>query len=132
MVLFTYDYHHTYRVIPLDGRPHVGKGIKLWMGDSRGHWEGNTLVVDVANNNDQTWLQIVGGFHSDAFHVVERWTLSAPDHIVYLATVDDAKVYSRPWTLRVDMRRQKVEEQWESAIWEGNKTPEIVSGGDKK
>jgi hypothetical protein len=87
--------------------------------------------VDVANNNDQTWLQIVGGFHSDAFHVVERWTLTAPDHIVYLATIDDAKVYSRPWTLRVDYRRQKVEEQWESAIWEGNKTPEIVSGTDK-
>jgi hypothetical protein len=48
------------------------------------------------------------------------------DHIVYIATIDDAKVYARPWKLRVDFRRQKVEEQWESAIWEGNKTPEIV------
>jgi hypothetical protein len=130
-VLMTYDYHHTYRVIPLDGRPHVGKDIKLWMGDARGHWEGSTLVVDVANNNDQTWLQIVGGFHSDAFHVVERWTLTAPDHIVYLATIDDSKVYSRPWTLRVDMRRQKVDEQWESAVWEGNKTPEIAGVAGK-
>jgi len=130
-VLITYDYFHIYRVIPLDGRPHVGKDVKLWMGDSRGHWEGNTLVVDVANNNDQTWLQIVGGFHSDAFHVVERWTPTAPDHIVYIATIEDPKVYSRPWKLRVDFRRQKVEEQWESAIWEGNKTPEIVLSPDK-
>ena len=131
-VLITYDYHHSFRVIPLDGRPHIGGAIKLWMGDSRGHWEGNTLVVDVANHNDQTWIQIVGGFHSDAFHVVERWTPASPDHIVYIATIDDANVYSRPWTLRVDFRRQKVEEQWESAVWEGNKTPEIVSGDAKK
>ena len=131
-VLITYDYFHTYRVIPLDGRPHVGNDVKLWMGDSRGHWEGNTLVVDVANNNDQTWLQIVGGFHSNAFHVVERWTPTAPDHIVYIATIEDPKVYSRPWKLRVDFRRQKVEEQWESAIWEGNKTPEVVLRGPDK
>ena len=132
IVLITYDYFHTYRVIPLDGRPHVGNEVKLWMGDSRGHWDGNTLVVDVANNNDQTWLQIVGGFHSDAFHVVERWTPTAPDHVVYIATIEDPKVYSRPWKLRVDFRRQKVEEQWESAIWEGNKTPEVVLRGPDK
>src|SRR5678815_1214746 len=131
-VLLTYDYHHSYRVIPLDGRPHAGKNIKLWMGDSRGRWEGNTLVVDVANNNGQTWLQIVGGFHSDAFHVVERWTPTAPDHIVYIATIDDSKVYSRPWKLRVDYRRQKVDEQWESAVWEGNRTADVVLGDTKK
>jgi hypothetical protein len=131
-VLITYDYHHSYRVIPLDGRSHVGKNIKLWMGDSRGHWEGNTLVVDVANNNDQTWLQIVGGFHSDAFHLVERWTPAAPDHLVYIATIDDAKVYARPWKLRVDYRRQKVDEQWESAVWEGNRTADVVLGDAKK
>ena len=131
-VVITYDYHHSYRVIPLDGRPHVGKDIKLWMGDSRGRWEGNTLVVDVANNNGHTWLQIVGGFHSDAFHLVERWTPTAPDHIVYTATIDDAKVYSRPWTLRVDYRRQPVDEQWENAVWEGNRTADLVLGDSKK
>ena len=119
-MLITYDYHHSYRVIPLDGRPHVGKDVKLWMGDSRGHWEGNTLVVDVANLNDQTWLTIIGDFHSDALHVTERWTSTAPDHIVYLARVEDPNVYSRPWTLRVDYRRQKMDEQWENAVWEGN------------
>ena len=119
-VVITYDYHHSYRVIPLDARPHVGSDIKLWMGDSRARWDGNTLVVDVANNNDQTWLAIVGSFHSDALHLVERWTPTTPDHIVYVVTVEDPKVYARPWTLRVDFRRQPVDEQWENAVWEGN------------
>ena len=131
-VVITYDYHHSYRVIPLDGRPHAGKDITLWMGDSRGRWDGNTLVVDVANNNGQTWLQIVGGFHSDAFHLVERWTPLAPDHMVYIATIDDSKVYSRPWKLRVDYRRQPVDEQWENAVWEGNRTAELVLRDSKK
>jgi hypothetical protein len=107
-------------VIPLDARPHVGSDIKLWMGDSRGHWEGNTLVVDVTNNNDQTWFAIVGSFHSDALHMTERWTQTAPDHIVYIVTMEDPKVYTRPWKLRVDFRRQPVDEQWENAVWEGN------------
>jgi hypothetical protein len=120
-VLITYDYHHSFRVIPLDNRPHPSPDVKLWMGDSRGHWENNTLVVDVANNNDQTWFAIVGSFHSDALHLVERWSMTAPDHLVYIVTVEDPKVYTRPWKLRVDMRRQPIDEQWENAVWEGNK-----------
>ena len=133
-VVITHDYHHTYRVIPLDGRPHVGKDIKLWMGDSRAHWDGNTLVVDVTNLNDQTWLQIVGGFHSDALHLVERWTPTTPDHIVYIVTVEDPNVYTQPWKLRIDFRRQAVEEQWENAVWEGNKLalPQEFWGGAVK
>ena len=120
-LLITYDYHHSFRVIPLDNRPHPSPDVKLWMGDSRGHWENNTLVVDVANNNDQTWFAIVGSFHSDALHLVERWSMTAPDHLVYIVTVEDPKVYTRPWKLRVDMRRQPIDEQWENAVWEGNK-----------
>jgi hypothetical protein len=120
-VLITYDYHHSFRVIPLDNRPHPSPDVKLWMGDSRGHWENNTLVVDVANNTDQTWFAIVGSFHSDALHLVERWSMTAPDHIVYIVTIEDPKVYTQPWKLRVDMRRQPIDEQWENAVWEGNK-----------
>jgi hypothetical protein len=120
-VVITYDYHHSFRVIPLDNRPHPSPDVKLWMGDSRGHWENNTLVVDVANNTDQTWFAIVGSFHSDALHLVERWSMTAPDHIVYIVTVEDPKVYTQPWKLRVDMRRQPIDEQWENAVWEGNK-----------
>ena len=75
---------------------------------------------DVTNNTDQTWFDIVGAFHSDTLHMVERWTPTAPDHIVYIVTIDDPKIYRQPWKLRVDFRRQKPEEQWESAVWEGN------------
>jgi hypothetical protein len=131
-VLITYDYHHSYRVIPLDNRPHLPANVKLWMGDSRGRWENNTLVIDVANNNDQTWLDIVGAFHSDALHLVERWSITAPDHIVYIVTVEDSKVYTQPWKLRVDYRRQPVDEQWESAVWEGNRTADVVLGGGRR
>jgi hypothetical protein len=131
-VLITYDYHHSYRVIPLDNRPHLPANVKLWMGDSRGRWENNTLVIDVANNNDQTWLDIVGAFHSDALHLVERWSITAPDHIVYIVTVEDPKVYTQPWKLRVDYRRQPVDEQWESAVWEGNRTADVVLGGGRR
>ena len=131
-VLITYDYHHSYRVIPLDNRPHLPANVKLWMGDSRGRWENNTLVIDVANNNDQTWFDIVGAFHSDALHLVERWSITAPDHIVYIVTVEDPRVYTQPWKLRVDYRRQPLDEQWENAVWEGNRTADVVLGGARK
>ena len=64
--------------------------------------------------------------------MTERWTPTAPDHIVYIATVEDPNVYTQPWKIRVDYRRQKVEEQWENAVWEGNKTAEVVLGGTNK
>jgi hypothetical protein len=120
-VLINYDYHHSYRVIPTDGSPHVPQQIKLWMGDSRARWEGNTLVVDVTSITDQTWFDIVGAFHSDQMHLVERWTYASLNHIVYIATIDDPSVFTQPWKLRVDMRRIPGDEQWENAVWEGNK-----------
>ena len=69
-----------------DGRPPVGNNVKLWMGDSRGHWEGNTLVVDVTNFNEGTWFDAHASFHSDALHVVERWTMVSADRIDYEGT----------------------------------------------
>ncbi len=127
-VVFLYEYGHTYRVVPLDGRPHLPGTIKLWMGDSRGHWEGHTLVVDVTNNNDQTWLDQVGAFHSDRMHVVERWTFAGADRLDYTATVDDPVVLTRPMTLTMNYGRNKEPgyEQMESAIWEGNKAVELM------
>jgi hypothetical protein len=120
-IVILHEFGHHYRVIYLDGRPHVGQTLKLWMGDSRGRWEGNTLVVDVTNHNDKTWFDIVGSFHSDAMRVTERWTFTGPDRIDYVATIDDSKVFTQPWKLHVQMGRNKPEEQWESAICEGNK-----------
>src|SRR6185503_7123751 len=68
-----------------------------WMGWSRGHWEGDTLVVDVTSFNDQTWFDRAGNFHSDALHVVERYTPVSPYHLMYEATIEDPKVFTRPW-----------------------------------
>ena len=104
-VVFIYETHHEFRIVPLDGRPHVGQDIKLWMGDSRGRWEGNTLVIDVTNNNASTRFNVVGDFHSDGMRVTERWTFVDRDTIDYKATIDDPKVYTRPWTIGVTHTR---------------------------
>ena len=98
-VVFLYETHHEFRVVPLDGRPHVGADIKLWMGDSSGWWEGNTLVIDVTNHNDSTRFNVVGDFHSDEMRVTERWTVVDQDTLEYRATIDDPNVYTRPWTI---------------------------------
>jgi hypothetical protein len=120
-VVMTIEFTHAYRIIPLDGRPHLGDNVKLWQGDSRGHWEGNTLVVDATNLNDQTWFDIVGNFHSDALHVVERFTVIDTDTINYEATLEDPKVYTRPWKMVLTIRRleDKDYELLESACHEG-------------
>jgi len=114
--------HHVYRAVPLDGRPHIPEAVKLWMGDSRGRWEGNALVVDVANNNDQTWFDVVGSFHSDALHVVERFTPIDANTIEYRAVMTDPKVYTRPWTFAVRFERIKDygSELYEEACLENN------------
>jgi hypothetical protein len=79
----------------------------FWLGDSRGHWEGDTLVVDVTDNNDETWLDRAGNYHSEALHVVERWTFVDKDTISYTATIDDKEVFSRPWTIQLLLNRRR-------------------------
>lgn len=79
---FVHEGSHVSRVIPLDGRPHIGEHKKPWMGDSRGHWEGNTLVVDVTNNNSKGRLSRAGDFASDKLHVVERFQFVDQQHAV--------------------------------------------------
>ena len=97
---------HPYRIIPLDGRPHIGD-IPLWNGDPRGRWEGETLVVDVIHFTDQTWFDRSGNFHSEELHVVERYTLTGPDHMLYEATIEDRKVFSRPWSMSMPLYRRQ-------------------------
>ena len=127
-VVILYGWAHSYRIIPLDGRPHVGSNIKLQMADSRGHWEGDTLVVDVTNNSDKIWFDSHGSFHSDAMHLVERWTMVDANTIYYEATIEDPKVYTQPWKLAVtlDRNKDKKVELWEEACREGN--GELVDG----
>ena len=76
-------------------------------GDSRAKWEGDTLVVDVKHFNDKTWLDGAGNYHSDALHVIEKWSFIDPNTLEYQATIDDPKVYSRPWNLSVILYRHR-------------------------
>jgi len=104
-VAITFEWSLVYRLIYTDGSKHPAD-LDSWMGDSRGRWEGDTLVVDVANHNDETWFDMAGDFHSDALHVVERFRLTEPDTIQYEATIEDPKVFTKPWTISMPLRRR--------------------------
>jgi len=127
-VVHLLEYSHAYRIIPTAAGPHVPGSVKLWQGDSRGHWEGNTLVVDVTNANGLTWFDNAGNFFSDAVHLVERFTLIDADTIHYEARIEDPKVYTRPWTMVSALTRNKEPgfELFEQACHEGNRA---VEGG---
>ncbi|MBV9401095.1 MAG: hypothetical protein JO062_24170, partial [Bryobacterales bacterium] len=100
--LIAYEFVHATRTIPLDGGKHLDQ-IDFWMGDSRGHWEGDTLVVDVADLHDETWLDLAGDYHSDALKVVERYTRTGPETLQYEATIEDPNVYTRPWKISMPL-----------------------------
>jgi hypothetical protein len=105
-VAILYEYIHLTRHIYVDGTPHPKGPIdNWWMGDSRAHWEENTLVVDVIHFTDQTWLDRAGNFHSDALHVVEHYTPNDRDHIQYEATIEDPDVFTRPWKISFPLYR---------------------------
>ena len=103
------------RVIPTDGRPHLPRDIRQWAGDSRGRWEGDTLVVDTTNFTDRTAFQ----GSSSALHVVERFTRVSADRIVYQFTVDDPDTWTRPWSAEIPMIATKGP-LFEYACHEGN------------
>jgi hypothetical protein len=106
-VVIAFEAFNAFRIIPLDGRPHPPASIKMYEGDSRGHWEGDTLVVDVTNQNDKTWFDMAGNFHSDQIHVIERLTPLNADTIKYEATIEDPKVYTRPWKMGFEIGRNR-------------------------
>ncbi len=96
-ILIVYEYKGAYRTIYMnEERPALDAS---WMGTSNGHWEGNTLVVDVKGFNEHTWFDREGNFASDELHVVERWTPLSPYHIKYEATIEDPNVFTRPWKM---------------------------------
>jgi hypothetical protein len=96
-VIILYEAHHAFRIIPTDGRPHPGDLEPSYLGDSVGHWEGDTLVVDVIGFNTNTWLAGVGTIHSEKLHVTERYTRDTPDTVVYDVTIEDPVVFTKPW-----------------------------------
>jgi len=103
-VAILYEYVHASRTILMNGAPHLDN-IDFWMGDSRGRWDGDTLVVDVTDNTADTWLDMSGNFHGADMHVVERYALISPDTLQYEATIEDPKVYTKPWTIRMALYR---------------------------
>ena len=101
-----YEFAHAVRFIYTDGTKHPDGHIDWYMGDSRGRWEGDTLVVDVVHFNDETWFDRAGNFHSDALHVVERYTPTGPNTIQYEATIEDPNVFTRPWKMSFPLYRR--------------------------
>ena len=120
-VIMSIEFTHGYRIIPLDGRPHVGSKIQLMNGDSRGRWEGNSLVVDVTNMKGG-WIDLVGNFRTDAAKVVERWTPTSPTQLRYEATITDPEAYTEPMTVvfNFNKRDDPDYEFYENACHEGN------------
>ena len=109
-VMVAYQFANAIRTIHMeDPGPSPAES---WMGWSVGRWEGDTLVVDVSSQNDQTWFDRAGNFHSDALHVVERYTLMGPDHLLYEATIDDPNVFTQSWNISLPLYR-RVEENVE-------------------
>lgn len=96
------EFMHNVRNIPVDGSKHL-ENIDLWLGDSRGRWDGETFVVDTVDFNDQTWFDAAGNYHSDQLHTVERFTRTGPSTITYEATITDPKVFSAPWKISLPL-----------------------------
>jgi hypothetical protein len=126
---FLFEQNSWFTVVPIDGRPH-GQGIPTWFGDSVGHWEGDTLVIDTINFNGKTRLDTIGHPHSDQLHLVQR--LSRPDlgHIIHEMLIDDPKTFTTSWkvtrtfTLRTDWEMMEYScEENNKSLWEGRIKP---------
>lgn len=106
-VAMTFEWSLAFRLIYTNGEESPYGGIPFWMGDSRGRWEGDTLVVEVSDHNDRTWFDMSGNFHSEQLSLVERYTMRDPDTIEYEVAVEDPEVFTRPWTMRMLLHRHK-------------------------
>ena len=103
-ILISYEFASATRVVRMNWTQE--SPADAWMGWSRGRWEGDTLVVDVTGLREETWLDRAGDFHSDRLHVIERYTPMSPYHMQYEATLDDPKVYTRPWKISFPLYRR--------------------------
>ena len=138
-VAILYEMIHEARIIPLDGRPHIGGSIRLWNGDSRGHWEGNSLVVEVANYRAEqvgavatgiaTTATLKGIPQTEAMRAVERFTRVDADTLQYEVTIEDPGVYATPWKVAMPLNRADDYRLFEYACHEGNYgLPNTLSG----
>jgi hypothetical protein len=122
LVAIRYEMIHETRVIPMDGRPHVPSKVRAYMGDARGHWEGNTLVVETTNFTDRTAIGVNGNgtFNSEALRLVERFTPVSPTTVEWKVTVDDAATWMKPWTFALNLTKDSSQGVFEYACHEGN------------
>jgi hypothetical protein len=114
VVIFNEQIHDA-RIVPMDGRPHLPESVRQWMGDSRGHWEGDTLVVETTNFTDKTNFRGSG----EKMHLLERFTRSDPNTLLYEFTVNDPQSFAKPWKGQIPMRKSQ-EPMYEYACHEGN------------
>jgi hypothetical protein len=135
-VAILYEVIHDARIIPTDGSPHLPRNVHLWMGDARGRWEGDTLVVDTTNFNNKGVIassmasgRIRGIHHSESLHVVERFTLTDLKTIKYEVTVDDPETYTRAWKFALNLDRDDGFRLFEYGCHEGNETYMLVTLG---
>jgi hypothetical protein len=128
-VIIVYDYNHTSRVIDLNRKEHLGKGIRLFMGDSIGHWEGNTLVVDTTNFNGRIAYSREIPYLSEDLHTTERFTIADANTIDYEVTIDDPKLFTGPWKVAgYFSRAAKDVDSIEFACAEGSQTLQNIFG----
>jgi hypothetical protein len=131
VVAIRHEMIHEPRIIPLDGRPHVGSGIRQYMGDSRGRWEGETLVVETTNFTDEMSIGFNGNGlrHSEAMRLVERFTRLDADTIAWEVVIDDPETYTAPFTMALLITNHPGYQVFEFACHEGNYgLPNILSG----
>ena len=106
--VFLYEYVHSIRNVFMESA-HPEGPIQWWLGDSRGYWDGDSLVVDVVHFTDQTWFDRSGNFHSESLHVVERYTRTGPNHMLYEVTIEDPEVFTEPWRMSMPLYRRQEE-----------------------
>ena len=135
-VAILYEMIHDARIIPLQGGQHVSRDIRLWMGDSRGRWEGNTLVVEVTNFTKKGWIasnsasrRIKGIPQSEDLKVIEKFTRVSEDTIQYEVTIEDPEIYTRPWKIAMPLTADPAYDMYEYACHEGNMAVELILGG---
>jgi hypothetical protein len=137
-VLIASEMIHESRIIPLNTRGHLPKSLRQWNGDSIGHWEGDTLVVDTTNYNGKGWIatsaaggRIKGVPQTDALHVVERFTRVDRGTVLYEVTIDDPSMYAKPWKVHIPLTRDDDYRIYEYACHEGNQAVELVLRGGR-
>lgn len=116
-VAIIYEMIHETRIIPLDGRPHAGSTIRSYMGDARGHWEGDTLVVETKNFKDETAYR---GANGKTLRLVERFTRIGPETVKWSVTIDDPETWTRPWTFSMPLTLDASQPVLEYSCHEGN------------